>query len=145
MRLKGKFYRVVLRLALLYGTKYWPIKKIQEQKMEVTEMRMLRWVCGNTVMDQIKNQEFREKLDIAPLSAKMSENRLRQFENVQRKTVDSPVRRIENILVEGKRSRERPKKSWVEQIKYDLSELRPSADLTKDRNSQRRQIYISDY
>ena len=77
MRLKGKFYRVVLRLALLYGTKYWPIKKIQEQKMEVTEMRMLRWVCGNTVMDQIKNQEFREKLDIAPLSAKMSENRLR--------------------------------------------------------------------
>ncbi|KAG5630524.1 hypothetical protein H5410_002241 [Solanum commersonii] len=41
-RLKGKFYRVVVRLILSYGTKCWPIKNVHVQKMNVVEMRMLR-------------------------------------------------------------------------------------------------------
>ena len=55
IRLKGKFYRVIIRPALLYETECWPIKKIHKQKMEVAE---IRWMCGNTIMDKIKNQEF---------------------------------------------------------------------------------------
>ena len=54
-RLKGKFYRVAIRPPLLYGTECWPVKKIFEQRMEVTEMRMLRWMCSNTMMDRIRN------------------------------------------------------------------------------------------
>ena len=69
-------------------------------------------MCGNTMMDRIRNQEFREKLGVAPLSAKMRENRLRWFGHVQRKTHDAPVRRIECIIVEGKRSRGRPRRTW---------------------------------
>ena len=34
--LKGKFYRVAIRLALFYGTECWPVKKAFEQRMEVT-------------------------------------------------------------------------------------------------------------
>ena len=107
-------------------------------------MRMLRWMCGNTKMNKIKNKNFREKLGLVPLSAKMCKNRLRWFENVQRKTVDSPVRRIESTIVEGKRSRGRPKKTWIEQIKNYLSEMHLSVDLTRDKNSWRRQIYVMD-
>ncbi|XP_057535364.1 uncharacterized protein LOC130813543 [Amaranthus tricolor] len=72
-RLKGKFYRVAIRLTLLYGTECWPVKK-----------------------------EFREKVGVAPLSAKMRENKLRWFGHVQRKTHDACIR------VKGKRIRERP-------------------------------------
>ena len=100
-RLKSKFYRVAIRPALLYVTECWPVKKVFEQRMKVIEMRMLRWMCGNTMMDRIRNQEFREKLGVAPLYAKMRENRLRWFGHVQRKTHDAPVRRIECIIVEG--------------------------------------------
>ena len=103
-RLKGKFYRVEIRPALLYGTECWLVKKVFEQKMEVTEMHMLRWMCDNTMMDRIRNQEFREKLGVAPLFAKMWENRLRWFGYVQRKTHDTPIIRIECIIVEGKQS-----------------------------------------
>ena len=104
-RLKGKFYRVAIRPAMLYGIECWPVKKVFEQRMEVTEMPMLRWMCGKTMLDRIRNQEFRETLRVAPISAKMRENRLRWFGHVQRKTHDAPVRRIECIIVEGKRSR----------------------------------------
>ena len=41
-RLKDKLYRVAIRLTLLYGTKCWPVKKVFEQSMGVTEMYMLR-------------------------------------------------------------------------------------------------------
>ena len=53
---------------------------------------MLRWICDNTIMDIIKNKEFREKLDVAPLSRKCVKIGLeRGFGYVQRKTLDSPV------------------------------------------------------
>ena len=129
---------------MLYGTECWPVKKVFEQRMEVTEMRMLRWMCGKTMLDRIRNQEFRETLRVAPISAKMRENRLRWFGHVQRKTHDAPVRRIECIIVEGKRSRGRPKRTWEEQIKSDMHELHLSKDLTRDRASWRRLIQVLD-
>ena len=88
-----------------------PLKKIFEHKMKVTEMRMQRWMCGHTLMDLIRNQEFRDKLGVAPISEKMPENRLRWFEHVQRKTFAAPVRRVESIIVEGKRGRGRPRRT----------------------------------
>ena len=144
-KLKGKFYRAAIRPALLYGSECWPVKKNFEHKMEVTEMRMLRWMCGHTLMDRIRNQEFRDKLGVAPISGKMRENRLRWFGHVQRKTFDAPVRRVESIIVEGKRSRGRPRRTWDEQIKVDLHELNLSEGLTRVRGSWRRHIHVLDY
>ena len=112
---------------------------------ESNRKRMLRWMCGNTMMDRIGNQEFREKLGVAPLYAKMRENRLRWFGHVQRKTHDAPVRRIECIIVEGKRSRGRARRTWEEQIKSDMHEPHLSKNLTRDRDSWRRLIHVLDY
>ena len=33
------------------GTETWALKKAQEKKLEVAEMRMLRWMCGVTKLD----------------------------------------------------------------------------------------------
>ncbi|XP_057518347.1 uncharacterized protein LOC130799261 [Amaranthus tricolor] len=101
--------------------------------MEVIEIRMLRWMYGNTLMDRIRNQEFRNKLGVASISAKMCENRLRWFGHVKRKTFDVPVRRIISIIVEGERSRGKPRRTWDKQIKVDLHELHLSVDLSRDR------------
>ncbi|XP_057535268.1 uncharacterized protein LOC130813451 [Amaranthus tricolor] len=141
-KLKGKFYRTSIRPALLYGTKCWPVKKIFEHKMKVSEMRILRWMCGHTLVDRIRNQEFRDKLGVAPISRKMSENRLRWFGHVQRKNLAAPMRRVESIIVEGKRSRGRPKRTSDEQIKVDLCSLNHSEGLTRDRGSWRRHIHF---
>ena len=130
---------------MLYGTECWPVKKVFEQRMKVIETRMLRWMCGKTMMDRIRNQDFMEKLGVTPLSVKMRENRLRWFGHVQRKTHDAPVRSIECIIVEGKRSRGRPRRMWEEQIKSDLHKLPLFKDLTRDRAYRRRLIHVLDY
>ena len=48
VNIKGKVYRTVARPALMYGAETWALKKAQENKLEVAEMRMLRWMCGVT-------------------------------------------------------------------------------------------------
>jgi len=52
---------MVLRLTLLYGAECWPIKRSHIQRMKVVEMRMIRWICGYTRLDKIRNEVFRGK------------------------------------------------------------------------------------
>ena len=44
VKIKGKVYRKVERPALVNGAETWALKKAQEHKLEVAEMRMLRWM-----------------------------------------------------------------------------------------------------
>ena len=43
-RVKGKVYKTVVRPAMMYGAETWAVKKAHEKKLDVAEMRMLRWL-----------------------------------------------------------------------------------------------------
>ncbi|KAF3627840.1 putative pre-mRNA-processing factor 6-like [Capsicum annuum] len=114
-KLKGKFYRVVVRPALLYGAECWPVKNSHIQKMKVAEMRMLRWMCGLTRGDRVRNETIREKVGVTSVECKMREARLRWFGHVKRRGMDAPIRRCERLALDGfRRGRGRPKKYWGE-------------------------------
>ena len=55
-RLKGKFYKTVIRPAMTYGAKCWPIKKQHMHKMDVPDMTMLRWMFGKSRKHKIRNE-----------------------------------------------------------------------------------------
>ncbi|KAJ0587063.1 hypothetical protein HanIR_Chr04g0158951 [Helianthus annuus] len=129
---------------MLYGTDCWAIKKTQARKMEVAEMRMLRWMCGHTRLDRIRNEVFRERLGVASITDKIKEGRLRWFGHVKWRQTTEPVRVVETLTVEGRRGRGRPKLTWDEQIRHDLLELHLSEDMVQDRNSWRRRIRVQD-
>ena len=58
MRLDGKFYTTTIKPVMTYGAKCWPISKQYMHKMDVVEMRMLKWMCGKTNKDKIRNECF---------------------------------------------------------------------------------------
>ena len=37
----------------------WAVKKAHEKKMKVAEIKMLRWMCGVTRLDKIRNKKIR--------------------------------------------------------------------------------------
>ncbi|CAN6710825.1 unnamed protein product [Malus baccata var. baccata] len=131
LKLKGKFYRTVIRPAMLYGTECWAVK---HQHVGVVEMRMLRWMCGHTRKDKIRNEDIRGKVGVAEIEGKMRENWLHWFGHVQRRPTDAPVRRYDyGTEVQGRRGRGRPRKTLKETLRKDLEYLDLMEDMTQNR------------
>ncbi|KAM1295577.1 hypothetical protein ACFX2H_015354 [Malus domestica] len=145
LKLKGKFYRTAIRPAMLYGTECWAVKHQHVHKMGVAEMRMLRWMCGHTRKDKIRNEDIRGKVGVAEIEGKMRENRLRWFGHVQRRPTDAPIRRCDyGTEVQGRRGRGRPRKTLEETLRKDLEYLDLTKDMTQDRAQWRSKIHIAD-
>ena len=86
--------------------------------MNVAEMRMLRWMCGKTRRGKIKNEQIHKMIEVAPNEEKMRENRLRWFGHIQRRPINTPVRKSDAIHIEDNaRGRGRPK--WETKINLD--------------------------
>jgi hypothetical protein len=92
LKLKGKFYRTTIRPTILYGAECWPTKRRHVQQLSVVEMRMLRWICGHTRRDRVRNDGIRERLGVAPVEEKLVQHRLRWFGHMQRRPVEAPIR-----------------------------------------------------
>ncbi|KAD3338666.1 hypothetical protein E3N88_34187 [Mikania micrantha] len=120
---------------MMYGSECWPIKKIQERKLETAEMRMLRWICGHTRLDRIRNETIRGRLGVACISDKVREGRLRWFGHVRRRDVLALVRSVDHLIVEWRRCMGRPRLTWDEQIRQDLLVLHLSEDMISDKIS----------
>ena len=76
---------MIVRPALLYGPKYWPIKKTQVQRRMVHEMRMIHWICRYIKLDRIKNIIIRDKVGVTSIEDKIKETRLRWFGHMKRR------------------------------------------------------------
>ena len=72
---------------------------------------MLRWMCGNTRRDKVRNEDIRTKIGVGSIEEKLRENRLRWFGHVQRRPTVWRVERIK--LRQLKRAQGRPKKTWM--------------------------------
>ena len=47
------------------------LKKAQENKLEVAEMRVLRWICGVTQLDKIRNERIRGTKKVSEIAAEV--------------------------------------------------------------------------
>ena len=54
-KVKGKMYKSVVRPAMLHGMETVAVTKRQVRKMEVAELKMVRWALGVTRKDKITN------------------------------------------------------------------------------------------
>ena len=138
--MKGKLYKSVVRPAMLYSAETWPITKAQERKMEVAEMRMLRWMSGVTRKDRIRNDYIRGTVKVGPIGKKIQESRLRWFGHVQRRGEDYVGNRVKNMEIEGLRKRGRPKMRWKDKVAEDLREKGWKREETLDRHLWKRRI-----
>ncbi|KAG2604951.1 hypothetical protein PVAP13_4NG133319 [Panicum virgatum] len=99
-------------------------------------MRMLRWFCGHTRKDRVRNEVIRDRIGVAPIEEKLTQHRLRWFGHVQRRPPEAPVcnrvlERVDNV----KRGRGRPKLMWDESVKRDFKYSNISKEIALDRSA----------
>ena len=89
LKLNGKFHKTVIRPAILYGTEAASMKKTEEKKMDVAEMRMLRWMSGVTREDRIRNEYIRGSTKVVEISKKVQEGRQIWYGHLMRRENDN--------------------------------------------------------
>ena len=77
--------RKLVRTSLLFGAETWATMKRQEKRMEVNEMRMLRWMCGVTKKDKIRNEHVTGSVKVAPVTKPNTVKRLKWHGRVKRR------------------------------------------------------------
>ena len=102
-------------------------------------------MSGYTRRDRICNEYIRERVGVAQISEKMAEYRLRWYGHVQRRELDEPVRRVDQIVEDSFiRKRGRPKRTLNEVVQRDLSAKGLSPGMTYDRAKWRRMTHVAD-
>ena len=119
LKIKGKVYESCVRSCMTYGSETWTLKAEHEKRLETTEMRMIRRICGVTLRDRCTNASLRDKIGVEPITDVCRRNRLRWFGHVQRKDDMDWVKQCTTWKVEG-RKQGRPRKTWNAAVKYDM-------------------------
>ena len=93
-------------------------------------MRIIRWMCGHTRLDKIRNELITGRIEVKSIEDKIKDARLCWFGHIRKRDMDALVRRCEKIdCLDYKRSRGRPKKSWSKVIRRDLKTLELEEDM----------------
>ena len=70
---------------MMYGAETWAVKKTQEKKLDVAEMRMLKWMSRVTKLDIIRNEIIRGTTKVGKISKKVQVSRLKRYGHVWRR------------------------------------------------------------
>ena len=142
LKLKGKAYATVVRPVMTYGSECWALRKDQEKRLKVAEMRMLRMAMGITRKDRCRNDWVRETFEVADIGDKLAENRLRWFGHVMRMDEDDVVKGVRALGVVGEVRRGRPELTWDEVVRNDMKSRGLRSDMARDRDEWRQAIRI---
>ena len=138
-RVKGKVYSSVVRPAMMYGLETVAVTKKQVEKMEVAEMKMLRFAMGVTRKDKIRNKHIRSTVEVERLGMKMREGRLRWYGHVMRRNQEYVGRKMMEMELLGKR-RGIPKRRFLDVVKEDMGEVGVKESDVEDRKMWRMMI-----
>ena len=122
LSVKGRLYDACVRSTMLYGSETWALRVSDETKLERSDMRMVRYICGAKLSDRISCADLRERLGLEDLKLVLRKRRLRWFGHVERRE-EEWIRKSLVMEVEGKRPRGGPKKTWMKIVERDMMNM----------------------
>ena len=121
-KVKGKMHKNVVRPTMLYGMETVAVTETKMGKMEVAELKMVRWALGVTIKDKIRNEYIIGTAKIAKLGDKLRNAKLRWYGHVQRRE-DYVGKRMMEMALPGRRKKGRPKRKWMDLVREDMERV----------------------
>ena len=116
----------------------WPMSVKDEKRMATTEMRMVRWAMGVSLLEHRRNEEILEEAKVEPIATVMRRRRLEWFGHIKRRHETENIRAVVEMKMEGKRPRGRPKLRWYDTVRRDLKAWKIKEEWATDREGWRR-------
>jgi hypothetical protein len=127
--LKIKIYRTIILPVVLYGCETWSLTLREERKLTVFENMVLRRIFGPRRDEvtgewrRLYNEELNDLYSLPNIVRVIKWRRMRWAGHVARMGEERGVYRVLVGKPEGKRSRGRPRRRWVDNIRTDLQEV----------------------
>ena len=103
VKLKGKVYKTGQTLSVVWCRNLGDNKGTRSPtRSSLNEMRMLRWLCGVTRRDKIRNEDIRGITRVAQASTYITEKRLECYGHVRRLKEEHMVGRMLDVDMQGK-------------------------------------------
>ena len=93
-----------------------------ERRMATTEMRLVRWVMGVSLLEHRRNEEILEEAKVEQIATVMRRRRLEWFGHVKRRDETDNTRAVVEMKMEGKCPRGRPKLRWKDMKAWSIKE-----------------------
>lgn len=127
-RTKIGIYKTVIRPILMYGCEAWTLTQKEENKLLVTERKVLRKMLGPVRREDgswrvRKNRELEELFGEANILGEIKAHRLRWLGHVERMEEDRAVKRAYLGKPTGRRPVGRPKYRWLDAVEKDLRDM----------------------
>jgi len=107
-----KFYKVVARPTLLYGSETWVTTTRDMTRLEAAEMSCLRSVKGYTRLDKIRSEVIRTELEISGIQDVRSKHKQNWINHLERMDNTRLPKHALNYKIRGRRDCGRPRKRW---------------------------------
>jgi hypothetical protein len=126
--LKIKIYRTVILPVVLYGCETWSLTLREEHRLRVSKNGVLRRIFGpkreeDGSWGKLHNDELHSLYSSQNIVRVIKSRRMRWAGHVARMGEGRGVYRVLVGRSEGKRSLERPRRRWEDNIKMDLREI----------------------
>lgn len=141
-RTKIKMYKTIIRPITTYAAETLTMTQKQEEKIEIFERKVMRNILGpHKIQEGIyktrTNKEIEEELNGETIIKTIKQQRIRWLGHIWRKDSNDPTKQILDWKPAHKRRRGRPRKTWMEEVKRDLTNIgiKRWEEKTKDRKT----------
>ena len=110
---------------------------VDEKRMATTEMIMVRWAMGVSLLEHMRNEEILEEAKVEPIATVMRRRRLEWFGHIKRRHETENIRAVVEMKMEGKCPRGRPKLRWYDTVRRDLKAWKIKEEWAADREGWR--------
>ena len=76
------YYKALVNPVMVYWADTFPVKREQEKKLHVPEMKMLSLMCINSKLSRVWNERIRDTAKMDEMSNKMQETGLKWYGDV---------------------------------------------------------------
>lgn len=109
---KSRIYKTCIRPILTYTAETRPDTTKTKSALRTSEMRILRTICGKTLLDRIRNETIRTECETEDIVRWTRKRRRMWNEHINRMTDDRLVKIARNGKPETRRPPGRPPKRW---------------------------------
>ncbi|XP_061715485.1 uncharacterized protein LOC133523771 [Cydia pomonella] len=142
--IKIRIYKTVIRPILMYGCETWTLTLKEENKLLVTERRILRKILGPVRREDgslrlRKNVEIEDLMATPNIVGETKAHRLRWLGHVLRMEEDRGAKRAYLGRPVGRRPIGRPRYRWGDAVEADLRDLQADnwREMAQDRDNWR--------